>query len=190
MTARLTLYQRLRMKWIAHGTKPQAFHLPEDLVESRRFLFCLPPDPRAQMLARAFMPRLVPVLGERQVTLLLPPSRSKTPMVALGQFETHMPTPDEVTHGMFPKKKLEARLADKMFEVAINLDVTGHPFPACGALLSGARLRIGCSLSWGAPFANIILSPEPGQGAPEQGYYHCLNSFLAPMAPAEATRAS
>ena len=190
MTAQLSLYQRLRMKWIAHGAKPQAIHLPEDLVDSRRFLFCLPPDPRAQMLARAFMPRLVPVLGERQVVLLLPPSRSKTPMVAIGKFETHMPTPDEVTHGMFPKKRLEERLSEKMFEVAINLDVTGHPFPACGALYSGARLRIGCSLSWGAPFANIILSPEPGQGAPEQGYYHCLNSFLAPMAPSEASRAS
>ena len=71
MTARLSLLQRLRMRWIAHGAKPQAIHLPENLVESRRFLFCLPPDPRAQMLARAFLPRLVPILGERQVT---PPS--------------------------------------------------------------------------------------------------------------------
>jgi hypothetical protein len=186
VNAQLSVFQRARMKWIAHGSKAQALHLPEDLVASRRFLFCLPPDPRAQMLARAFLPRLVPVLGDRQVTLLLPPSRSKTPMVAIGKFETYMPTPDEVSHGMFPKKRLESRLSEKMFEVAVNLDVTGHPFPACGALYSGARLRIGCVHAWRAPFANIILSPEPGQGAPEQGYYHCLNSFLAPMAPVEA----
>lgn len=190
MTASLSMWGKLRMKWIAHGSKPQALHLPEDLVESRRFLFCLPPDPRAQMLARAFLPRLVPVLGDRQVTLLLPPSRSKTPIVAIGKFETYMPTHDEVTRGMFPKKRLEARLADYLFEVAINLDITGHPFPACGALYSGARLRIGCAAAWGAPFANIVLSPSPGQGAPEQGYYHCLNSFLKPMTPSEASRAS
>jgi hypothetical protein len=190
MTARLSLLQRLRMKWIAHGAKPQALHLPENLVESRRFLFCLPPDPRAQMLARAFLPRLVPILGDRQVTLLLPPSRSKTPMVAIGKFESYHPTPDEVSRGMFPRKRLEERLAERMFEVAINLDVTGHPFPACGALYSGARLRIGCALAWGAPFANIILTPGPDQGAPEQCYYHCLSSFLAPMTPEEAPLAS
>lgn len=186
MIANLTMWQKARMKWIAHGAKPQALHLPDDLVESRRFLFCLPPDPRAQMLARAFLPKLVPMLGERQVTLLLPPSRSKTPMIAIGKFESYLPTADEVTHGMFPKKKLEERLSEKMFEVAVNLDITGHPFPACGALYSGARLRIGCSECWGAPFANIVLTPTPGQGAPEQGYYHCLNSFLGPMAPVEA----
>jgi hypothetical protein len=190
MTADLSFMQKMRMRWIAHGVKPHALHLPEDLTASRRFLFCLPPDPRAQMLARAFLPRLIPVLGERQVILLLPPSRSKTPIVAIGQFETYMPTPDEVSHGLFPKPKLEARLSQKMFEVAINLDITGHPFPACGALYSGARLRIGCAQAWGFPFANIVLQPEPGQGAPEQGYYHCLNSFLEPMAPAEAERAS
>ena len=190
MTAKLSLVQRARMRWIAHGAKPQVLHLPDDLTASRRFLFCLPPDPRAQMLARAYLPRLVPVLGERQVTLLLPPSRSKTPMVAIGKFDTYMPTPDEVSRGMFPRKRLEQRLAEKMFEVAINLDIAGPPFPACGALFSGARLRIGCAGSWGSPFANIVLTPEPGQGAPEQGYYHCLSSFLAPMAPEEIPRAS
>jgi len=190
MIRQLSFLQQARMKWIAHGTKPQALHLPENLVDSRRFLFCLPPDPRAQMLARAFLPRLVPVLGDRQVTLLLPPSRSNTPMVAIGKFESYFPTADEVSRGMFPKKRLEDRLAERMFEVAINLDVTGHPFPACGALYSGARLRIGCTLAWGAPFANIVLTPEPGQGAPEQGFYHCLASFLAPMTPKEASVAS
>jgi hypothetical protein len=183
MSHSLSFFQRARMKWIAHGAKPQVLHLPEDLSASRRFLFCLPPDPRAQMLARAFMPKLVPLLGDRQVTMLLPPSRSRTPIVAIGQFESYMPTPDEVSRGMFPNKKLEERLAGKMFEVAINLDVTGHPFPACGALSSGARLRIGCAATWGHPFANIILTPESGRGAAEQGYYHCLMSFLEPMAP-------
>lgn len=186
MIAKLNLLQRARMKWIAHGAKPQALHLPDDLVESRRFLFCLPPDPRAQMLARAFLPKLIPILGERHVTLLLPPSRSNTPIVAIGKFQTYSPTSEEVTRKMFPKKSLEKRLSEKLFEVAVNLDVTGHPFPALGALYSGARLRIGCAESWGLPFANIILTPTPGQGAPEQGYYHCLNSFLEPMAPVEA----
>ncbi len=193
MTTSLSLFQRARMQWLARGAKPQVLHLPEDLMASRRFLFCLPPAPRAQMLARAFMPRLLPVLGDRQVTMLLPPSRSKTPIVGIGKFESYMPTPDEVSRGMFPKKRLEVRLAEKMFEVAVNLDITGHPFPACGALYSGARLRIGCAGVWGHPFANIILTPEPGRSAREQGYYHCLTSFLAPMAPStsmETTHAS
>ena len=118
------------------------------------------------MLARAFLPRLLPVLGDRQVTLLLPPSKSKTPIVAIGKFEMYMPTTEEVTRGMFPKKKLEERLKANSYQVAINLDVTGHPFPACGALHSGAKLRIGCAGVWGSPFANIILTPEPGQSAP------------------------
>ena len=142
------------------------------------------------MLARAFLPRLLPVLGDRQVTLLLPPSKSKTPIVAIGKFEMYMPTTEEVTRGMFPKSKLEERLKAHRYHVAINLDVTGHPFPACVALQSGAKLRIGCAGVWGSPFANIILTPEPGQAAPEQGYYHCLGSFLGPMTPKETLHAS
>lgn len=190
MTANLSLFQKSRMRWIARGTKPVSICIPGDLLESSRFLFCLPPDPRAQMLARAFLPRLLPVLGDRQVTLLLPPSKSKTPIVAIGRFEMYMPTAEEVSRGMFPKKKLEERLGSHDYQVAINLDVTGHPFPACGALQSGAKLRIGCAGVWGKPFANIILTPEPGQGAPEQGYYHCLGSFLGPMTPEETLHAS
>lgn len=190
MIAHLSMYQKGKMRWIARGARTTSICIPGDLLESTRFLFCLPPDPRAQMLARAFLPRLLPVLGDRQVTLLLPPSKSKTPIVAIGKFEMYMPTHEEVTRGMFPKKKLEERLKAQCYQVAINLDVTGHPFPACGALQSGAKLRIGCAGAWGNPFANIILTPEPGQGAPEQGYYHCLGSFLGPMTPEETIHAS
>lgn len=157
MTRLKNILARSRLSLLRRKYVPAAIAIPEDMVNCKNVLICLPPGQRELTMIKQLLPELSRIFSESEIYLLAAPGSSVYNIFPRKGYRILTPTSQHLTWSGLPGKSYLASLRETGFTVILDLNLRQHYFSQAVLLSFPEAIKIGRANHLGLPFYNLEI---------------------------------
>ena len=157
MTRLKNILARFKLSLIRRKYVPASIAVPEDMINCKNVLICLPPGQRELTMVKQLLPELSRVFSESEIYRLAAPGSSVYSIFPRKGYRILTPTSQHLTWSGLPKKAYLAGLHETGYKVILDMNLNRHYFSQAILLSFPGAIKIGRANHLGTPFYNLEI---------------------------------
>lgn len=151
------IWARFKLRIAAGKYKAVPFSLPQDLMNIRNVMVCLPPGQRELTMIKQLIPDLNSVFGGTEIYLLAAPGSYVYGIFPKKGFRIMTPPPHEISWCGLAGKNYINILRQNSFDLILDLNLEPNRFVQSMLLAFPKAIKVGGCNNLGAPYYNLEI---------------------------------
>jgi hypothetical protein len=151
------LTARFKLQLALKKYKPAEIALPNDMLNTRNILVCLPPGQRELTVIKQVLPNLSQVFGDAEIYLMASPGSSVHGIFPHKGFRILTPSKDQLTWSGLARRSYLGLLQQNRFDLILDLNLDTNNFVKSVLLSYPRAIRVGSAGILGAPYYNFEI---------------------------------